>query len=143
MNLSRLSLLILIPALLGSAMSSSPGSDAQLTVEITSRQLSSTPEEDFARASADSGRVAVEGAVTTPTPCYDLVGAASRDGRTVTLTIEARRKEGGCIQMIAAFSYQAAVRGLPAGSYALRVLHAYPDVGWEGKTALETEIEVR
>jgi len=124
-------------------MPSSPDSDRQLTVEITARQLSSTPDEDYARAVADSGRVAVEGAVTTPTPCYDLVGEASREGRTVTLTVEARRKEGGCIQMIAAFGYRATVRGLPAGSYTLRVLHAYPGIGWEGKTALETEIEVR
>lgn len=142
MNPTRLSLLI-VPLLLGSAMPSSSGSDPQLTVEITARQLSSTPDEDSARASADSGRVAVEGSVTTPTPCYDLVGDASREGSTVTLTVEARRKEGGCIQMIAAFGYDATIRGLPAGSYTLRVLHAYPGAGWEGQTALETEIRVR
>jgi hypothetical protein len=124
-------------------MPSSSGSDPRLTVEITARQLSSTPDQDSAHASAEGGRVKVEGSVTTPTPCYDLAGEASREGRTVTLTVEARRKEGGCIQMIAAFGYQAAVRGLPAGSYALVVRHAYPGVGWEGATVLETEIEVR
>ncbi len=143
MNLPRLSLLI-VPILLGNAMPSTSGSDSQqLTVEITARQLSSTPDEDSARAGVEDGRIAVEGAVTTPTPCYDLAGAASREGRTVTLTVEARRKEGGCIQMIAAFGYRAAIRGLPAGSYTLRVLHAYPGVGWEGQTALETEIQLR
>lgn len=142
MNLPRLSLLI-APLLLGSAMPASPSSDPQLTVEITARQLSSTPEEDSARAAVEGGRLSVEGAMTTPTPCYDLVGDARREGRTVTLTIEARRKEGGCIQMIAAFGYQAAVRGLPAGSYTLRVRHGYPGTGWEGSTALETEIEIR
>ncbi len=142
MNPTRLSLLV-VPLLLGSAMPSSSGSDPQLTVEITARQLSSTPDEDSARAAVEGGHVAVDGAVTTPTPCYDLVGEASREGRTVTLTVEARRKEGGCIQMIAAFGYRAAVHGLPAGSYTLRVLHAYPGIGWEGRTALETEIQIR
>lgn len=124
-------------------MPASPAPDPQLTVEITARQLSSTPEEDSARANVEGGRLSVDGVMTTPTPCYDLVGEARREGRAVTLTVEARRKEGGCIQVIAAFGYQADVRGLPAGSYTLRVRHGYPGTGWDGRTALETEIEIR
>jgi hypothetical protein len=136
--------LLLIPVLLGFAMAPAEENapDAQVTVDLTARQLQSTPEEDFARAVGAADRIKVEGAMTTPTPCYDLVGQLRRDGAALTLTVEARRKEGGCIQVIAAFGYDAAVRGLPPGRYTLRVLHAYPGTGWEGKTAAETEVEV-
>lgn len=141
MNLTRLSLLI-APIILGSAMPAASQSDRTPTVELTARPLSPVPDEDHARATVDGGRVTVSGAMTTPTPCYDLAGEASVAGDTVTLTIQARRQEGGCIQVIAAFAYDAAVRGLPAGRYTLRVRHAYPGTGWEGRTALETKIEI-
>ena len=134
--------LLLIPVLLGFAMAPTDETEPQVTVDLTARQLQSTPDEDFARAVGAADRIKVEGAMTTPTPCYDLVGQLRREGAALTLTVEARRKEGGCIQMIAAFGYDAAVRGLPPGRYTLRVLHAYPGTGWEGKTAAEAEVEV-
>jgi hypothetical protein len=136
---------LLLPALLGCAMPAdvSPGPDPQLTVELSSRPVQSPDDEDWARATGGQGRIAVEGSITTPTPCYTLAGRARRDGRTVTLTVAAERKEGGCIQMIAGFRYDAAVRGLPAGTYTLRVQHAYAGTGWETRTAAETQVEVR
>src|SRR5215207_612946 len=134
--------LLLIPVLLGCAMApadeNAPESPQQVTVDLTARQLPSTPESDWARAVGAADRIKVEGAVTTPTPCYDLAGHLEREGtNTLTLVVEARRKEGGCIQMIAAFGYDAAVRGLAPGRYVLRVRQTYPGTGWYARTSLE------
>ena len=135
---------LLLPLLAGAPMRPADGSPApQLTVDLRSRQLQPAPDEPWTKAAGGEGRVEVEGAVTTPTPCYTLAGEARRDGQTVTLTLQAERKEGGCIQVIAAFGYEATVRGLPPGRYTLRVLHAYPGTGWERRTALEQAVEVR
>lgn len=134
----RILRLLLAPLLLGASMP-----DAQPTVELTARPLQPAPDEGFARATGAQGRIAVEGALPTPTPCYTLSGEARREGEVVTLTVQARASEGGCIQMIAGFAYDATVRGVPAGRYTLRVVHAYAGTGWETARVLEHPVEVR
>jgi len=136
--------LLLAPLLLGLPMPSPAApADPQLTVELAARPLQPAPDEGWARASAGAGRIAVEGALPTPTPCYTLTGEAGREGRVVTLAVQARAQEGGCIQMIAGFAYDAVVRGVPPGRYTLRVAHAYAGTGWDTRRVLEQEIEVR
>lgn len=140
----RLLRLLLAPLLLGPPMPTPEDLPAsQLTVELAARPLQPAPDDGSARASVDGGRVDVSGALPTPTPCYDLTGEARREGAVVTLTVQARAREGGCIQVIAGFAYDASLRGLPAGRYTLRVVHAYAGTGWDTRQVLEQPIDVR
>jgi hypothetical protein len=137
----RILRLLLAPLLLGAPMPAS--SNAQPTVELAARPLQPAPDEGSARASGGEGRIAVQGALPTPTPCYTLSGEARREDAVITLTVQARANEGGCIQMIAGFAYDATVRGVPAGRYTLRVVHAYAGTGWDTQQVLEHPVEVR
>lgn len=120
-----------------------PVPTTQLRVELTSRPLPGGDDGGGAvTARGAGGAVAVTGALSTPTPCYTLSGSARRDGGVVTLTVEARATDGICVQSIGAFSYEATVRGIAAGSYTLRVIHTYPGTGWETRPALDTTITV-
>ncbi|HEX2188065.1 MAG TPA: hypothetical protein VHG51_04170 [Longimicrobiaceae bacterium] len=94
-------------------------------------------------ARGEAGRIVVAGRMETPDPCRRLAGTAERSGSEVTLRVEARREGEACIQVIAAFAYDAEVAGLPPGTYRLRVVHAYPGTGWETQTALEETVQVR
>ncbi len=101
------------------------------------------PVEDGVRAEAAAGGITVRGRMETPDPCRRLSGAVEAAGREVTLRVEAAREGEACIQVIAAFAYDAAVTGLAPGTYRLRVVHAYPGTGWEPRTALEQSVTVR
>jgi hypothetical protein len=117
---------------------------AQPTVELTARPLQGG-DDGGGRVTAQggAGTVAVQGALSTPNPCYTLHGTVRRDGSNVTLTVEARAPREGCIQSIGAFAYDATVRGLPAGTYSFRVVHTYPGTGWESRGPLEMPVTVR
>ena len=82
--------------------------------------------------------------MSTPTPCHRLSGAVERSGETVTLRVSAAADpEMMCIQSIGAIPYTATVRGLPAGSWDVRVLHTYPGTGWDTATALQARVTTR
>lgn len=117
----------------------------QVTVELVpGTAASSAGSEQPSTAEGAAGGAVVRGTVSTPTPCHRLSAAAQRAGETVTVTISATADpDAMCVQAIGALPYTATVRGLPAGSYALRVLHTYPGTGWETATALETRITAR
>ena len=117
----------------------------QLTVQLVPGQAgSSSGGEQPPQAEGAPGGAVVRATMTTPTPCHRLSGAVQRAGETVTLTVSAASDpEMMCIQSIGAIPYTATVRGLPAGSYTLRVVHTYPGTGWETATALETRITAR
>lgn len=121
-----------------------------LRVQLTARGLGpSGPEGPGPAAPAgvsargEAGRIVVAGRMETPDPCRRLTGTARRAGGEVTLRVEAHREGEGCIQVIAAFAYDAEVAGLPPGTYRLRVVHAYPGTGWDTQTALEETVRVR
>lgn len=118
------------------------GGTQQVTVELTQSQGgSSAGDEQAATAQGSAGGAVVRGTASTPTPCHRLTGAVQRAGETVTLTVSAAADpDAMCIQSIGSIPYTATVRGLPAGSYTLRVLHTYPGTGWETATALETRV---
>ena len=117
--------------------------EQQVRVELASRPLPGGDDGGGAvSARGDRGAVKVTGALSTPTPCYTLSGEVRRDGQIVTLTVEARATDGMCVQSIGAFAYDATLRGLPAGTYTLRVIHTYPGTGWETRPALDTAVTV-
>ena len=87
--------------------------------------------------------IPVSGTVSTPNPCHVLSGAAAREGSTITLTVTARSNAEMCIQSIGSLGFDATLRAVPAGSYTLRVVHTYPGSGWETKTAMTQQVQVR
>lgn len=125
-------------------------------VELTARLVEPTPtsadpgappappaEEAGARAEGGAGSVAVRGRMETPDPCRRLSGSVEAAGNRLTLRVDAVREGEMCAQVIAAFSYEAAVTGVAPGTYTLRVVHAYPGSGWDAQTALEQSVTVR
>jgi hypothetical protein len=121
------------------------GGAQQVTVELVQGEGGSSAGGDqSATAEGAAGGAVVRGTASTPTPCHRLTGAVARAGETVTLTVSAAADpDAMCIQSIGSIPYTATVRGLPAGSYTLRVVHTYPGTGWETATALETRITAR
>jgi hypothetical protein len=149
--------LILVPSLLACSMNTprdagggggtpangTPPSTAPaggpITVELRQRAASG----DTDGATGGTGTVTVRGSMPAPNPCYTLSGAAASEGRTLTLTVTGRPGDGMCAQMIATLGYDATLRGVPAGSYTLRVVHTYVGTGWETQTAMTQEVQVR
>jgi hypothetical protein len=136
------------PAPADGAGSQTPGDTVR--VEVTARQVEPAPAEQPAppaptgvSARGEAGRIVVTGRMETPDPCRRVAGTAQRSGAEVTLRMEAHREGEMCTQVISAFAYDAAVQGLPAGTYRLRVVHAYPGTGWETQTVLEESVQVR
>lgn len=103
------------------------------------------PADSFPPTTAKGERrgISVEGMMATPTPCYQLAGAADREGQVITLTVEARAKEADCGETPGTFTYRVDVRGLPPGAYTFRVLHAYRGGEWDRAWALEKPVTVR
>jgi hypothetical protein len=124
------------------AAAPAPGG-TQMKAEITARRLQGG-DDGGGRVAAQGGhgRVAVQGTLSTPNPCYTFNAAVRRDGAILTLTVEARSTEGMCIQSIGAFAYDATVSGVAPGRYTFRVVHTYPGTGWESRGALETPLTV-
>ena len=123
-----------------------PSSGAQqVSVDVVQGDASSSGgSEQNARAEGGASTVVIRGVATTPTPCHKLAGALERSGGRVTVRISATADpEMMCIASIGAIPYTATVRGLPAGSYDLRVEHTYPGTGWDTAAVLETRVTVR
>lgn len=118
---------------------------AAVTVELTP-EPPSVPEgeEHAAAAEPAAGGIDVRGTLSAPTPCHRLDGEATADGAEVVLRVSATPDpEAMCAQMIASLGYAARIRGVAPGTYSLRVVHAYPGIGWDEHTALETQVAVR
>ena len=130
----------------GNTPSSPPAQEGaqQVTVQLTQGQGSSSDGEQGATAEGAAGGATVRGTMTTPTPCHRLTGAVERAGGTVVLRVSAAADPNAmCIQSIGSIPYTAEIRGLPAGTHPLRVVHLYPGTGWETATVLETRVTVR
>ena len=96
------------------------------------------------RGEGEPGRVVVRGVMPTPTACWRLAGAADRIGPVITLAVEARPTDDPCPpDAVGASTYKVTLRRLPAGTYTLRVLHAYRDGVWQPSVALDTTVAVR
>jgi hypothetical protein len=116
----------------------------QVTVELVAGEGTSSAGEQGATADGGSGTVVVRGRATTPNPCHRLAGSVSRSSGTVTLRVSATvDPEVMCIASIGEIPYTATIRGLPAGSYDLRVEHVYPNTGWDTAQVLQARVTVR
>ena len=117
----------------------------QPTLEFTQGQASTNDAgEGNAKAVAGTGVVSILGMIATPTPCHRLTPELQRPDGVLVLRVEARSDpDQVCVQAIGSIEYSAAIRGLPAGTYPVRVVHAIPGTGWEDRTVLETELTVR
>jgi hypothetical protein len=127
------------------AAPSVPDEAQQVRVELVPGEASSAGDGEQSAAAQESGRVVVvRGTASTPTPCHRLTGSVERSGGRVTLRVSAAADpDAMCIQSIGAIPYTATIRGLPAGTYDLRVEHAYPGTGWSTAPVLEARVTVR
>lgn len=116
-----------------------------VTVELTPAEPSAAAgEEHAAAAEPAAGGITVRGTLSAPNPCQRLSAEVDADGGEVVLRVLARSDpDAMCAQVIASLGYTAEVRGLAPGTYTLRVVHAYPDSGWDEHTALTTQVAVR
>jgi hypothetical protein len=115
-------------------------------VDVTGVFRQVTPADSAVRETASApGRrsIVVEGALPTPSACYRLAGAADRIGNVVTLNVQARPTGDPCPDAPDALTYKMTARGLPPGSYTLRVLHTYRGDVWPPSLALDTTVAVR
>jgi hypothetical protein len=99
----------------------------------------------YTRVSAVGQRrsVGVRGWFPTPNFCYHLSGNAHRAGSIITLTVQARARDGLCDAGAGSLFYNVMVRRLPPGVYTFRVLHAYQNDVAEPMVALDTTVTVR
>lgn len=153
------STLLLLPALLlaacarggagetpESGRSAAPDGAAAPTLEFSARELPAGEEvsQPSASASGGEGRITVQGRLSAPDPCRRVRGSLGTEGEALVLRVEVAPGEGEmCIQRIAAFAYDATLRGVAPGTHLLRVVHAYPQTGWETQTVLEERVTVR
>lgn len=117
----------------------------QVTIDVQQGSgTSAGADEQQARAEGGDGTVVIRGVATTPTPCHKLSGTVERSGGVLQVRISATADpEVMCVASIGAIPYTATVRGLAAGTYTLRVMHAYPNTGWDTAAVLETGVTVR
>jgi hypothetical protein len=117
----------------------------QVTLEFQQGQGgSSAGGEQGATAAAGSGQIAIRGTMQTPNPCYKLSAALERSGQTLSVRVTGRADpDAMCIQSIGMLPYTATLRGVGPGAYTVRVIHTYPDTGWDTATVLDTQVTVR
>ncbi len=90
---------------------------------------------DTARtARVSAGQATIEGVISTPNPCYQIVADLVEDADSLTLRLTATRRGGMCIQVVAAFTYEARLSDLPARTDTIVVVYTYPSTGWEERT---------
>ena len=109
-------------------------------------QTDITPALLAARTTGEGGRrnVTVRGAMPTPSACWRLSGGADRIGPLITLAVSARPTDADCPpDSPGSSTYKVTVRGIPPGTYTLRVVHTYRDEAWPRSLALDTTVTVR
>ncbi|MFL5380968.1 MAG: carboxypeptidase-like regulatory domain-containing protein [Longimicrobiaceae bacterium] len=110
------------------------------------RQTDPTPSLLATPTTAEGGRhsVTVRGAMVTPSNCWTLAGAADRIGSVVTLNVHARPTARGCPpDATGASTYKVTLRGIPPGTYTVRVQHTYRGDAVPPALALDTTVTVR
>ena len=133
------------PALAGVvlACSASTAPDgSRLAVSFDVRAAGSTAGAVAPRVAASSGGVVVAGRISTGDPCQDVTARATREGNVVTLVVTATRVGEGCIAVLAAFDYTAAVRGLASGRHTVRVVYRHEGPGGTVRTEQVAEREI-
>jgi hypothetical protein len=126
-------LLSAIPMCRPSAPDGPVTGDARLEFTVTA--AAQAPAADTVTISRVApGEVVIEGALSTPTPCYRVEGSLSEESGGLTLRVTATSQGGFCIQVLGGFSYDARISDLAPGSLSITVVHTYPSTGWEERT---------
>ena len=92
------------------------------------------------QAGGGVGQVSIRGALSTPDPCYDLEAYGEQSGAEIHFTINAVQRPGACIAVVATFAYEGVLRGVPPGSYQVRIAHS---VNGHSTQVLDTTVSVR
>ena len=92
--------------------------------------------------SAGVGLVEVTGTIGTPKGGYELRAEFGRSGQTYEVTVVATDVSPG-ITVPIPYRYQVTLRGLPAGTYEMRVVHALEDATPTRTVMLERTLEVQ
>ena len=90
---------------------------------FTFNNTASYSEQNPQTASGGAGVIDFTGSLTTGTPCYNVTGARSVSGSTVTVTVTATSNGNICTQVITYQNYTGRVGGLAAGTYTFNVVH--------------------
>ncbi|MFL5540579.1 MAG: carboxypeptidase-like regulatory domain-containing protein [Longimicrobiaceae bacterium] len=135
---------VLAPRRLDPVVATTP--PRRLSINGVYDQTDVTPALLATAIAAEGGRhnVTVRGAMVTPSACWRLSGGADRIGPLITLAVNARPTGATCPpDSPGASTYKVTVRGIPPGTYTLRVLHTYRDEAWPRSLALDTTVTVR
>jgi hypothetical protein len=89
-----------------------------------------------------AGEVVFVGQFNTPDPCHRINGRLDQRGSQLTLRLSAERTRTGCADIVGAFRYAGAIRGLSAGTYQLKVVHEFPGSNWQ-RSELNTSVTIR
>jgi hypothetical protein len=89
-----------------------------------------------------SSEIIFVGQFNTPDPCFRINARVEHSGSTVTLRLTADRTRTGCENILGAFRYAGAIRGLSPGTYQVKIVHEFPGTGWE-RQELNTSATVR
>lgn len=95
------------------------------------------------RADGRPRAIAVRGTFANPGFCQELAAAADRTGQVVTLVVEARGAVARCYASFRASTYSVTLHDLPAGTFTIRVFHAWRSRPGEREMVLDTTVAVR
>lgn len=116
----------------GGMSANGPAGQPELEFEILGA-MQTTERDSVTVSSTSPGEAVLTGVITTPSPCYEVTAELSQSADGMVLTLSATALPRICAQVLAAFRYRARLFDLAAGSYPMRVIHAYPGTGWGGR----------
>lgn len=133
---------VLVAASLIGCGGTTPTAPSSASLRFTTRAPDPGSSESIA-ADAGRGQIAIRATLTGPDPCRSLTGQLEQSNRDLTLRVAIEPTGGPCILVIGRFAYDAAIEGLPSGTYSLRVVHTYPSTGWPTTTVLNQTVAVQ
>ena len=134
MRFATLSVLLgILPTCHHSPVDGPEDQEARLEFSVT-RSLQTAAADTVRVSRISAGQMAIEGVFTTPNPCYQIAATLAEDAGSLTLRLTATHQGGFCIQVLAAFTYEAHISVLAPGTYSIVVVHTYPSTGWEERT---------
>lgn len=119
---------------------------SQPRMEFTASQLPLEQQvpEPTATARGGSGTITVTGRLSAPDPCRRVTGELERTDSGLELRVVVAPSGAEiCAQVISAFEYRGVVTGMAPGEHAVRVVHTYPQTGWETETVLSERVRVQ
>lgn len=107
---------------------------------LTFTQSQSNDTQTPASAAGGIGALAFAGSISTATGCWAVAAVQAQSGTDITVTVTATPSGQSCPQIVTFNNYQGTITGLPAGTYALTVIH---NLGGTFTTAFNSTVVVR